>query len=179
MRLQGEEENNYVFKMSSAPLRKASPPLPLRGCGRCCLEIAQIAPHRVLTQLSADCSVWLQTESGHARDFVSSCQAMLKKIKKQRPAELRNHLCLESTVSLIDPGFKQVIRLSYSHHNKYQTHYPEWYSVPEHLIHPFFTGVSHVIDCGVLKMSYRSLVKCHHPAHRPVRRAMFCPSVRV
>lgn len=52
----GEEEDNYVFKMSSAPLWKA-PVFSLRGCGRCCLEMAQIAPQRALMRLSTDCLV--------------------------------------------------------------------------------------------------------------------------
>lgn len=72
--------------MSSAPLRKKL--FPLYVCGRRFLEMFQIAPHRALTQLSTDCSVWLQIESGHACDFVSFCHMAPKQWSDKLEAPL-------------------------------------------------------------------------------------------
>jgi len=110
-----------------------------RGSGRRCLEMAQIAPHRALTPLSTDCSVWLQIESGHALDFVSFCQTVLKTM-----ASLRQNLCLERLLLPKDPSGEQISRLSQFLHDKYQTQRPWMIGHRTHSSH--LTVVVHVMD---------------------------------
>lgn len=154
--------------MSSAPLRKAFLKFFFFfGCGRCCLEMAQIAPHRALTWLSADCSVWLQIESGHARDFVSFCQTVLKTMVWQTQTAFvwRGLSSLKIQVwsrSAVSPSFS-IINIKPS--------YPKWYSMPQHPIHPISQWLYMSWITVGLEMSYHSPIKCHHPV---VIRATSC-----
>lgn len=98
--------------------------------------MAQIAPHRALTPLSTDCSVWLQIESGHAHEFVSFCQTSAK----NNGLTNSTCLCLERAVIPKALGVEQDSCLSQFLHYKYQTQLP-W-------MIQYATVVVHVMDYG-------------------------------
>lgn len=131
--------------------------------------MVQIAPHRALTRLSTDCSVWLQIESEHARDFVSFCQPVLKTMVWQTQTTFvwRGRSSLKIQVwsrSAVSPS-SSIIKIGW------WLWHTEWNSMPQYPVHPISQWLYISWITVGLEMSYHSSIKCHQPT---VKRATLC-----